>query len=74
EGIGLGDAKLLAAAGAWVGWEGLPSVVLLAALGGLLFVLGRSLRRRTMSATDRIAFGTCLCGGLWLVWLYGPLS
>jgi leader peptidase (prepilin peptidase)/N-methyltransferase len=35
EGLGLGDAKLLAAAGAWVGWAGLPSVVLIAAVTAL---------------------------------------
>jgi len=32
DGLGPGDAKLLAAAGGWVSWSGLPSVALLAAL------------------------------------------
>ena len=31
DGLGGGDAKLLAAAGAWVGWQGLPLVVLIGA-------------------------------------------
>src|SRR5579871_2618232 len=35
EGLGAGDAKLLAAAGAWLGLEALPLVLLLAALAGL---------------------------------------
>lgn len=74
EGIGLGDAKLLAAAGAWVGWEGLPSVVLLAALSGLAVALLRYFRHGRMSATDRVPFGSLLCIGLWIVWLYGPVG
>jgi len=36
DGIGLGDAKLLAALGAWLGWEVLPEILLLAALLGLV--------------------------------------
>jgi len=73
EGIGLGDAKLMAAAGAWVSWEGLPSVVLVAALGGLTGALLQHYLRATIHLTDRIAFGAFLCVGIWLVWLYGPL-
>lgn len=74
EGIGLGDAKLLAAAGAWIGWEGLPSVILIAALSGLAVALLWRWRGRDVALTDRIPFGTCLCLGIWLVWLYGPLA
>lgn len=36
DGLGMGDAKLLAALGAWLGWSALPGIVLLAALTGLL--------------------------------------
>lgn len=72
EGLGLGDAKLLAAGGAWVSWQGLPGVVLWASLSGLAYALIRSALGEGMSATDRIAFGTHLCLGIWLVWLYGP--
>jgi leader peptidase (prepilin peptidase) / N-methyltransferase len=73
EGIGLGDAKLMAAAGAWVSWEGLPSVLLVATLGALTSTLLQHYRKATIRATDRVAFGAFLCVGIWLVWLYGPL-
>lgn len=73
DGLGLGDAKLLAALGAWVGWEGLPTVVLYAALGALLWVLFRSLRGTTWRPRQRLPFGPFLCLAGWLTWLYGPL-
>ena len=36
NGIGMGDAKLLAALGAWLGWSALPSILLTASLTGLV--------------------------------------
>src|SRR5262249_9472150 len=72
EGMGLGDAKLLAAAGAWVGWDALPSVVLAAALLGLAVALVMAMRGRRLTGDQSLAFGPALCAGLWLVWLYGP--
>ncbi len=74
EGMGLGDAKLLCAAGAWVSWAGLPTVVLLAALSGLSFALLKGGRGATLSLSDRLPFGAFLCFGIWIVWLYGPLA
>ena len=38
DGLGGGDAKLFAAAGAWVGWPGLPSVLLIASVAALAVV------------------------------------
>ena len=46
EGIGLGDAKLLAAGGAWVGLAGLPILLLIASGTGLIAAL-------TVSKKDR---------------------
>jgi prepilin signal peptidase PulO-like enzyme (type II secretory pathway) len=36
DGIGMGDAKLLAALGAWLGWSALPSILLLASITGTI--------------------------------------
>lgn len=36
NGIGMGDAKLLAALGAWLGWSALPSILLIASVTGIL--------------------------------------
>ena len=75
EGLGLGDAKLLAAGGAWLSWPALPSVVLIAALLALAVALGARLARRTpLTAATRVAFGPYLAAAIWLVWLYGPLG
>jgi leader peptidase (prepilin peptidase)/N-methyltransferase len=74
EGMGLGDAKLLAAAGAWVSWSGLPSVVLVASLLALVVVLIQSLRSKRLDPQQRVPFGAFLSAGLWMVWLYGPLA
>jgi leader peptidase (prepilin peptidase)/N-methyltransferase len=47
EGMGYGDFKLLAALGAWMGWQALPSIILLSSLVGavvgisLILILGR---------------------------------
>lgn len=47
EGMGFGDFKLLAAIGAWSGWEALPAVCTLAALIGIFYAViwGRFFRR-----------------------------
>lgn len=74
DGLGLGDAKLLAVAGAWVSWQGLPSVVLLGACASLALLLFERLRGGVIRLDQRVAFGPGLCLGLWLVWLYGPLQ
>ncbi|MFO1127526.1 MAG: A24 family peptidase [Rhodospirillales bacterium] len=71
EGLGLGDVKLLAAAGAWVGWQGLPWLLLVAAATALAVVLTVALVRRRLDAQAPIPFGPFLCLGFWLVWLYG---
>jgi leader peptidase (prepilin peptidase)/N-methyltransferase len=70
DGLGEGDAKLMAAAGAWVGLTALSSVL----LGGALLTLAAGLisalwRGRGLRATTRLPFGPGLCAALWIVWL-----
>ena len=73
EGLGLGDAKLLAALGAWVSWQGLPTVLLWGSVLGLVFALIRAAAGKGLTLSDRLPFGVFLAAGGWLVWLYGPL-
>lgn len=73
DGLGFGDAKLLAASGAWVAVSGLPSLVLVSAIGALAIVLLSSLARGSINPDQKIPFGTYLCMGTWLVWCHGPL-
>lgn len=61
DGLGLGDAKLLAAAGAWLGWRDLPLLVCLAAVSAMSYAL---IRRQ-----HRLAFGPWLSGAFWVLWL-----
>ena len=69
EGLGQGDAKLLAAAGAWLGWEALPAVLLLAALVGLALAGALALRRGGLDPGAPLPFGPCLALAFWLCWL-----
>ena len=74
EGMGLGDAKLLAASGAFVSWQALPSVILIASVTALAVALFHTLRGANISLVDRMPFGTFLCFATWIVWLAIVLS
>jgi leader peptidase (prepilin peptidase)/N-methyltransferase len=74
DGLGGGDPFLFAGAGAWVGWIGLPSVLLWACAVGLSLVFGMLVVRRTVSGSQKLPFGVFLAVGIWLTWLYGPLG
>jgi leader peptidase (prepilin peptidase)/N-methyltransferase len=70
EGLGLGDVKLAAAAGAWIGWQSLSDAILLAAALALSLVIALALvRGRELSAAARIPFGCFLAPSIWLVWV-----
>jgi leader peptidase (prepilin peptidase) / N-methyltransferase len=73
EGLGFGDVKLFAAAGAWVRLDGLPSVLF---IGSLLGLVCAALTRRHASADGArqlVPLGAGLCAGVWLTWIYGPV-
>lgn len=63
EGLGLGDAKLLGALGAWFGWQALPFILLLSTLLGLLVVLVSAVGGQPASAATRVPLGTFLAIG-----------
>jgi leader peptidase (prepilin peptidase)/N-methyltransferase len=70
EGMGYGDFKLLAALGAWVGWQHLPVVILLSSFVGA--VVGITLL--TVQGKDKsqpIPFGPYLAAAGFLTLLYG---
>ncbi len=69
EGMGHGDFKLTAALGAWLGWQALPALVLIAALAGLVSALILALRNRPLD--QPIPFGPFLAGAGWLLLLFG---
>jgi leader peptidase (prepilin peptidase) / N-methyltransferase len=74
QGLGLGDAKLLAASGAWLGLEGIAPTLLVASLSGLAAALIGQIAGRPMTAETRVPFGPFLAGATWLMWLYGPAA
>lgn len=73
EALGLGDAKLFAAAGAWLGWQALPSVLLTAAMAGLAMALIRTVLNRG-GLRAPLPFGPALAAGFWLTWAHGPIQ
>jgi leader peptidase (prepilin peptidase) / N-methyltransferase len=73
DGIGIGDAKLLAAAGAWVGAAALPQVILFAALAALGTALALRLIGVRLGAFSPLPFGPFLAFATWFLWLLPPL-
>lgn len=74
EGLGGGDAWLLAGGGAWFGWIALPTALVWAAGAGLAAVAALALARRPIESGRHIPFGVPLAAGIWLAWLYGPIG
>lgn len=62
EGLGLGDAKLAAAAGAWLGWAALPWLLLVAASAGLA---GALILHRRLRGDLAVPFGPALALAFW---------
>jgi leader peptidase (prepilin peptidase)/N-methyltransferase len=69
DGLGLGDAKLLAAGGAWLGTAALPGALLAGALCALLWAGVLALRGTRLSGGLKLPFGPFLAAGIWLMWL-----
>lgn len=75
EGLGLGDVKLAAAGGAWMGWQALADVVLLAAALALSLIVGLAiLRGKVLSGAARVPFGSFLAPSIWVAWVLAALG
>lgn len=76
EGLGLGDVKLAAVAGAWLGVEPLAEACLLAALSALAVVAWLALRKGVehVNAGTLIPFGAFMAPVILLFWILRVLS
>jgi leader peptidase (prepilin peptidase)/N-methyltransferase len=70
-GLGLGDVKLAATAGAWLGLEHLPMTLLLASTAALLAVLFHRLFSpgQPLAAGGKVPFGSFIAAAILVVWM-----
>ncbi len=71
DGMGGGDLKLLAALGAWMGWQMLPAIILLSSFVGALVGIAMIVFKNH-GREQPIPFGPYLTGAGLLALLYGP--
>jgi leader peptidase (prepilin peptidase)/N-methyltransferase len=64
QGLGLGDVKLLAASGVWIGVAGVPVQLLVGSLAALAAAVSLHLAGRTMTRQTSLPFGPFLALGL----------
>lgn len=70
EGMGYGDFKLLAALGAWMGWQTLPQILVLSAVVGAAVGLSLMAARRA-EWSSKIPFGPYIAGAGWIALIWG---
>lgn len=70
EGMGFGDFKLLAALGAWLGWQALPLIILLSSVVGAVVGIGLMLLK-SRGREVPIPFGPYLAAAGWIALLWG---
>ena len=69
-GLGLGDVKLAAVAGAWLDWYAIVAAIEVAALAALAaYAVWRYMLRRPIVATTPLPFGLFLAPAIWAGWL-----
>lgn len=73
-GMGLGDAKLLAALGAWLTAVKLPFLLLLASGFGLLIAVSVRIAPQARESEKILPFGPFLCGSGWVLWCAPNIS
>jgi len=70
EGMGYGDFKLLAALGAWLGWQSLPIIIIFSSLVGSGVGITMILFKRQQKGQP-IPFGPFLAAAGWLAMIWG---
>jgi leader peptidase (prepilin peptidase) / N-methyltransferase len=74
DGLGLGDIKLAAVAGAWLGWATIFAAIELAALSALgAYFINAHFQKRPLKATAFLPFGLFLAPAIWFGWLIEAL-
>jgi leader peptidase (prepilin peptidase)/N-methyltransferase len=74
HGIGLGDVKLAAVAGAWLDWTLIPVAIEIAALTALiLYIANQLVLRRPLCAAAKLPFGLFFAPAIWVCWLLNAM-
>lgn len=68
DGLGRGDAKLLAAGGAWCSWLWLPQIVLFGSICAIIAIIFMRKSNYLISKKMAIPFGPFLAVAILLVW------
>jgi len=70
QGLGLGDVKLAAVAGAWLNWLVIPIAIEIAAIAALSgYVLRQVVTGRSICATNKVPFGFFFAPSIWICWV-----
>jgi leader peptidase (prepilin peptidase)/N-methyltransferase len=74
HGLGLGDVKLAAVAGAWLDWSLIPVAIEIAAVIGLIaYTANQLVLRRPISAAAKLPFGLFFAPAIWVCWLLNAI-
>jgi leader peptidase (prepilin peptidase)/N-methyltransferase len=73
EGMGYGDFKLLAALGAWFGWEALIPIILMSSIIGAIVGVALKINDRLREG-GYVPFGPFLAGAGFCCLVFGPTS
>jgi leader peptidase (prepilin peptidase)/N-methyltransferase len=69
EGLGLGDVKLAAVAGAWLDWQMMAVALEAATVAALAAYVMWSVKTREIDKAVRLPFGLFFAPAIWLAWL-----
>lgn len=75
QGLGLGDVKLGAVAGAWLGMQGAINALLLTCIMALAYAVGSTLLTgRPLTRTSVLPLGVFLAPAIWIGWCVADLN